>query len=187
MIKVVTLFVLPVLLACAIGCARTPPTEEVTPTETNGMPLIITSDAFADGSNIPVKYTCQGENLSPALSWAQAPAGTASLALIMYDPDATFTHWVVFNLPKDSSGLPEGVTKDTVLEGGTLQGNTGARRIGYVGPCPPKGAPHHYIFTLYALDISLSLDAGATKDQVLQAMEGHIVGQTQLVGLYQNQ
>ncbi|HEX7363584.1 MAG TPA: YbhB/YbcL family Raf kinase inhibitor-like protein [Dehalococcoidia bacterium] len=177
-----------VLLTLA-GCAQQTPPEETTPAGTGETTLALTSSAFTDGANIPEVYTCKGENKSPELSWAGLPAGTASLALIMDDPDATvgtFTHWVVFNLPKDSAGLPEGIIKDTVLAGGTLQGNSGARRIGYVGPCPPKGGPHHYTFTLYALDITLSLEAGATKDQVLQAAEGHILGQAQLVGLYQN-
>ncbi len=171
------------------GCAQQTPPEETTPTEAGDTTLTLNSTAFADGANIPEVYTCKGENKSPELSWAGLPTGTASLALIMDDPDATvgtFTHWVVFNLPKDSTGLPEGVTKDTVLDGGALQGNNGARRIGYAGPCPPRGDPHHYTFTLYALDITLSLEAGATKVQVLQAAEGHILEQTQLVGLYQN-
>jgi Raf kinase inhibitor-like YbhB/YbcL family protein len=171
------------------GCAQQTPPEVTAPVVTDEAPLTITSTAFADGANIPVKHTCQGENLSPALNWSGSPAGTASFVLIMDDPDATvgtFNHWIVFNLPKDSNGLPEGVTKDTVLEGGALQGTNGARRMAFVGPCPPKGDAHHYTFTLYALDAPLSLEAGATKDKVLQAMEGHILGQAQLVGLYQN-
>jgi hypothetical protein len=188
--KIELIFVCLLLVSLAIvGCAQQTPPEEATPSGTGDKLFTLTSTAFADGANIPEVYTCKGGNKSPALSWAGLPAGTASLALIMDDPDATvgtFNHWIVFNLPKDSAGLPEGITKDTVLAGGALQGNSGARRIGYVGPCPPKGGPHHYTFTLYALDITLSLEAGATKAQVLQAVEGHILGQAQLVGLYQN-
>jgi len=197
-------FVFLLLISLTVpGCAQPTPIEEVAPPETGNSPapqgtaspeagnisFTLTSTAFADGENIPVKYTCKGENRSPELSWTGIPDGTVSLALTLDDPDATvgtFTHWVVFNLPKDSTGLPEGVTKDTVLVGGALQGNNGARRLGYIGPCPPIGDPHHYTFTLYALDTTLALQAGATKDQVLQAMQGHVLGQARLIGLYQN-
>jgi len=109
----------------------------------------------------------------------------------MDDPDAVYTHWVIYNLPADSNGLPEAVPKDEQLANGALQGKIGSGGIGYptgyFGPCPPKGPAHHYRFTLYALDTSLNLAAGASKAQLLQAIEGHIIGQGQLVGLYQNQ
>jgi Raf kinase inhibitor-like YbhB/YbcL family protein len=107
----------------------------------------------------------------------------------MDDPDAAYTHWVIFNLPPDARGLPEAVPKDDKLASGALQGKIGSGGIGYpfgyFGPCPPKGPPHHYRFTLYALDTSLDLAAGASKEQVLQAMEGHILAQSQLIGVYQ--
>jgi Raf kinase inhibitor-like YbhB/YbcL family protein len=150
--------------------------------------LMLTSPAFAGGGEIPVKYSCDGQSISPPLDWGDGPPGTASFALILEDPDApvkNFTHWVIFNLPLDLPGLPEAVPKDGTLASGALQGKNGGGGIGYMGPCPPKGAPHHYRFTLYALDKSLDLAAGATKDQALQAMEGHILGQSQLVGIYQ--
>jgi Raf kinase inhibitor-like YbhB/YbcL family protein len=176
------------IMATVVGCAQpSPPAEQVLP-ESEEMPLTMTSTAFADGANIPAKYTCDGESISPELAWAQVPAGTASFALIMEDPDApikNFTHWVIFNLPPDTQGLPEAVPKDATLANGALQGKNGGGSTRYLGPCPPKGSPHHYRFTLYALDTSLDLTAGASKDQVLQAMEGHIIGQGQLVGLYQ--
>jgi Raf kinase inhibitor-like YbhB/YbcL family protein len=177
------------VLAAIAGCARPAPPEETAPNDSDKVPLVITSPAFADGADIPVKYTCNGQNISPALNWAQVPAGTASFALIMDDPDAAYTHWVIFNLPPDAHGLPEAVPKDDKLASGALQGKIGSGGIGYptgyFGPCPPKGAPHHYRFTLYALDTPLDLAAGASKEQVLLAMDGHILGQTQLVGLYQ--
>lgn len=174
--------------AAVAGCTKQTPPEETAPPNSGKVAFAITSPAFADGANIPVKYTCNGQNISPALDWGQGPAGTASFALILEDPDApvkNFTHWVIFNLPPDTSGLPEAVTADTVLAGGAMQGKNGVGRIGYMGSCPPKGPAHRYRFTLYALDKSLDLSAGATKDQVLQAMEGHIVAQSQLIGLYQ--
>jgi len=179
------------LLMCSsvTCCAQTAPPEEKEPPGGDKMPFIITSVAFADGVNIPVKYSCDGENVSPQLDWGQGPAGTASFALIMDDPDAVYTHLVIFNLPSDAHGLPEAVPKDDKLASGALQGKIGSGGvgypIGYFGPCPPKGSPHHYRFTLYALDKSLDLAAGASKDQVLQAMQGHILAQSQLVGLYQ--
>jgi Raf kinase inhibitor-like YbhB/YbcL family protein len=148
----------------------------------------LTSPAFAGGGEIPVKYSCDGQSISPPLDWGDGPLGTASFALILEDPDApvkNFTHWVIFNLPPNTPGLPESLPRDGTLPSGALQGKNGAGTIGYIGPCPPKGSPHHYRFTLYALDKSLDLAAGATKDQALQAMEGHILGQSQLVGIYQ--
>jgi Raf kinase inhibitor-like YbhB/YbcL family protein len=169
------------------GCAK-PATPESTP-QASKTDFAITSSAFAEGAEIPVKYSCHGQNVSPPLDWSQGPAGTASFALIMDDPDAAYTHWVIFNLPPDAHSLPEAVPKDDKLASGALQGKIGSGGIGYpfgyFGPCPPKGYPHHYRFTLYALDTSLDLAAGASKEQVLQAMEGHILAQSQLVGIYQ--
>ncbi len=183
MLKIGLLFTGLVLISAAfIGCTQPPPAGKETT-------FTITSSAFANGASIPVKYTCNGQNISPALNWSVSPASTASFALIMYDPDAAYTHWVIFNLPPDNQGLPEAVPKDDRLANGALQGKIGSGGpgypTGYMGPCPPKGGPHHYQFTLYALDKYLDLSAGAAKDQVLQAMEGHILGQAQLVGLYQ--
>jgi Raf kinase inhibitor-like YbhB/YbcL family protein len=175
------------------GCAQIEP-ETMMPPEQTALPgggetsFILTSTAFTDGATIPVKYTCDGQSISPALNWGNDPAGTASLALILEDPDApvkNFTHWVIFNLPPDLSGLPEAVPGDGTLAGGVVQGKNGGGGIGYFGPCPPKGPAHHYVFNLYAVDKSLDLAAGATKDEVRQAMEGHILAQGQLVGLYQ--
>jgi Raf kinase inhibitor-like YbhB/YbcL family protein len=149
----------------------------------------LTSSAFQNNANIPSKYTCDAgmTNPSPALAWTDAPAGTKSFALIMHDPDAPlaggFTHWVLFDIPPATKDLPEG------FQAGSLgvSGNSGFRRQGYGGPCPPTGA-HHYHFMLSALDVAtLGLQAGATKADVEKAMQGHVLGSTELVGIYQRQ
>jgi Raf kinase inhibitor-like YbhB/YbcL family protein len=149
----------------------------------------LTSPAFNEGGNIPSKYTCDAgqQNPSPALAWNDAPAGAKSFVLIMHDPDAPmpggFTHWVLFDIPQTTKGLPEGFQPGSV----GVSGNSGFRRAGYGGPCPPSGS-HHYQFTLSALDVpTLGLQAGATKADVEKAMAGHIVGKAELVGLYQRQ
>ena len=145
------------------------------------------SAAFQHGDNIPAQYTCQGRDISPALSWKGAPAGTKSFALIADDPDApagTWTHWVLFNLPATTESLPENVAKTEDLSGGARQGRNDFRRVGYGGPCPPPGKPHRYYFKLYALDMTLNLPAGASKQQVEKAMQGHILAQAELMGKF---
>ena len=153
------------------------------------MALILTSGAFAAGGAIPAKYTCDGSDVSPALVWSAAPAGTVAFALIADDPDApagTWVHWVLFNLPGNLTALPEDVAKTDQLAalGGALQGRNDFRRIGYGGPCPPAGRPHRYFFKLYALDAALPLKAGATKQDVERAMRGHVLGEASLMGSY---
>jgi Raf kinase inhibitor-like YbhB/YbcL family protein len=150
------------------------------------MTMNLSSTAFENGKPIPSKYTCDGQSVSVPLQWGDPPAGAMSFALITDDPDApgsTFVHWVIYNLPATARGLPEGVKTDATLADGSRNGNNGARRSGYTGPCPPSGT-HHYYFKLYALDTMLSLAPGATKDQLLAAMNGHIVAQAQLIGTY---
>ena len=152
------------------------------------MALSITSTAFQEGDKIPVNYTCQGQDISPPLAWSEPPGGTRSFALIMDDPDApggTFTHWVIFNIPSNSRGLSEAVPAEDQLADGTVQGRNDFARIGYGGPCPPPGRAHRYKFTLYALDRSLELKAGASKKQVLDAIQGHVLTQGELTGMYQ--
>jgi Raf kinase inhibitor-like YbhB/YbcL family protein len=151
--------------------------------------LTITSPAFTNDTNIPSKFTCDAgmQNPSPALSWKDAPAGTKSFVLIMHDPDAPmaggFTHWVLFDIPASTTGLPEGFQAGSV----GVSGNHGMRRPGWFGPCPPSGV-HHYHFMLSALDVEkLGLEAGATKADVDKAMQGHVLGSADLVGLYQRQ
>jgi Raf kinase inhibitor-like YbhB/YbcL family protein len=153
------------------------------------MALKITSSAFADGAAIPAKYTCEGEDLSPPLAWTGVPAGANSLVLIVDDPDApdpkaprmTYVHWVLYDLPPDSSGLAEDVDK---LPTGAQAGKNDWRRADYGGPCPPIGR-HRYFFKLYALDTKLSSLVNPTKLDVVTAMQGHVLAEAQTVGTYQ--
>lgn len=147
----------------------------------------VTSAAFQEGGRIPPKYTCDGEDISPPLKWSGVPENAKGLALISDDPDApggTWVHWVLYNLPPSVQELPEGIPPDPKLPNGGLQGTNDFRRIGYGGPCPPSGT-HRYYFKLYALDTALNLDAGATKGELLQAMEGHLLAEGRLMGRYQ--
>ena len=152
------------------------------------MVLSVSSSAFGEGEVIPDRYTCQGQDVSPPITWGEPPAGTRSLALILDDPDApvgVFNHWVIFNIPADSRELPEAVPVQTELPGGALQGKNDFGRTGYAGPCPPPGRPHRYQFTVYALDSLLDLGAGISKKQLLAAMQGHVLAQGGLSGKYQ--
>lgn len=177
-----------VLLFVAISGCAAPTPDETTPPGNSQAALTITSTAFAAGGNIPVEYTCQGQNISPPLDWDQGPAGTASFALIVDDPDApsgVYTHWVIYNLPPEARSLPKAVPNEDQLSNGALQGKNGSGKIGYAGPCPPPGPAHHYRFTLYALDGYLNLAAGASKQELLQVIQGRVLAQNQLIGLYQ--
>lgn len=148
--------------------------------------LTIESSAFREGGMIPKLYTCDDADVSPPLSWGAVPAGARSLALIVDDPDApakTWVHWVVYDLPPDGGGLPESVPPDPTLASGARQGRNDFHRLGYGGPCPPGGT-HRYFFKLYALDTTLDLEPGRTKDQLLEAMAGHILAEGRLVGRY---
>jgi Raf kinase inhibitor-like YbhB/YbcL family protein len=155
--------------------------------EPGTMSIEIKSAGFSAGGTIPKKFTCDGADSSPALSWNQAPPRTETFALIVDDPDApagTWVHWVLYNLPANSKELREGVEKNQTLSGGALQGRNDFRKIGYNGPCPPPGKPHRYFFKLYALDTKLGLKPGATKAELEGAMKGHILGQGELIGRY---
>jgi hypothetical protein len=146
----------------------------------------LTSTSF-QASQIPAKYTCNGAGVSPQLAWTAPPAGTASFALIVTDPDAprgTFGHWVLYDLPAGTRMLPEGLPNQGQLADGARQGRNDFGNIGYGGPCPPGHSPHHYVFTLYALNAKLNLPAGATHAQVESALQGHILARTELIGLY---
>jgi len=164
--------------------------EAVLPAEgVKPMDIKITSSAFEEGGLIPSKYTCDGANVSPPLRWEAVPEGTKSIALISDDPDAPvgiWVHWVIFNLPADTKELPENVPPDKTLPSGARQGINDFRKIGYGGPCPPSGT-HRYFFKIYALDTVLDLPAGATKGDLLKAMEGHILGEGKLMGQYKRQ
>ncbi len=152
------------------------------------MSFSLCSTAFKEGNRIPDKYTCKGQDVSPQLAWSDSPPGTQAYALIVDDPDAPggdFTHWVLFNIPSNVTELGEAVVRNDKLDNGALHGRTDFGTTGYGGPCPPPGRPHHYRFTLYALDKPLGLKPGVSKDQVLNAAKGHILAQTRLTGLYQ--
>lgn len=153
------------------------------------MAFQVTTTAFRDAGSIPKKFTCDGPDVSPALSWSDPPAGTKSLAIIADDPDApggTWVHWVLYDLPADTRKLPEAVAKDRELPNGALQGRNDFGKIGYNGPCPPRGSAHRYFFKLYALDSKTGLKAGATKGDLEHAMKGHVLGQAQFIGKYQH-
>jgi len=143
------------------------------------MAFTLTSSAFVEGKLIPPRYTCDGLDISPPLAWDNAPRGTQSFALIMDDPDApagTWVHWVLFNLPAQTQQLAKAAPRGT-------QGRNSWGRLGYGGPCPPSGT-HRYFFRLYALDALLQQPAGSNKEQVLRAMQGHLLAQAELMGVY---
>ena len=153
------------------------------------MPFEITSTAFAPGEPIPRKYTCDGEDISPPLQWSDPPQDTQSFALIADDPDApigTWVHWVIYNQPAEARALPQAIPPDADLADGSRHGKNSWGKLGYGGPCPPGGT-HRYFFKLYALDTVLDLIAGASKEQLLKAMEGHILAQTEVMGVYTRQ
>jgi Raf kinase inhibitor-like YbhB/YbcL family protein len=152
------------------------------------MSLTLTSEAFVNGQSIPAKYACIGRNVSPALAWNEPPTGTQSFALIMDDPDApgsTWVHWVLYNIPADARSLAEDlpVTGKNMEPNAIYVGKNSSNHIGYDGPCPPSGT-HRYFFKFYALDTLISLLPGATKEDVLREMEGHILAQSELMGTF---
>jgi Raf kinase inhibitor-like YbhB/YbcL family protein len=151
------------------------------------MAFELKSSAFEPNRPIPKKYTCDGADISVGLSWSDPPEETSSYALIMDDPDAprgTWVHWVIYNLPPSLRSLPEAVETRETLNNGAAQGKNDFGKFGYGGPCPPAGAAHHYHFKLYALADRLGLAPGGTKQQLLKAMQGHILAQAELVGTY---
>ena len=151
----------------------------------------LTSSQFENQGEIPKKFTCDGEDISPALAWSDIPAGTKSLALIVDDPDApdpanprmTWVHWVLYNIPATANALPEGVTSKDLPEG-TMEGLNDWKKTGYGGPCPPIGR-HRYFHKLYALDVVLPDLEKPTKAELEKAMKGHVIKQEELVGTYQ--
>lgn len=157
------------------------------------MGLVLISSAFTNNGNIPSKFTCEGQDISPQLSWSNVPANAKSLVLIVDDPDApdprapkmTWVHWLLYNIPVTAKSLPEGVTSAN-LPKGTLEGISSWNKLGYGGPCPPIGA-HRYFHKLFALDIVLQDLKSPTKDALLRAMEGHVIAKTELIGLYKKQ
>ncbi len=151
------------------------------------MAFELRSPVFSSGEEIPVRHTCDGQDLSPALKWSDPPPNTGGFALIVDDPDApagTWVHWILYRAAALIRELPEGVpTRETIPPIGT-QGLNDFGRVGYGGPCPPRGPAHRYFFKLYALDIELNLPPRKTKAELLKAMEGHVLGHAELMGRY---
>jgi hypothetical protein len=179
--------VLCTVLAAALAVAPICPSVEGAPS----VAFSLSSSAFAAGGDIPTRYTCEGEDISPPLAWSAPPAGAKSLALIMDDPDApdprapktTWTHWVVYNLPPAAGTLPEGVNRSG-LPAGAREALNDWQRPGYGGPCPPIGR-HRYFTRLFALDVVLPDLGRQGRAQVLAAFAGHVLAQAELIGLYQ--
>jgi len=173
----------PFATACSNEDSEPPSADEETEVR-----MILTSTAFHDGERVPVRHTCEGDNVSPSLQWTGVPDSGKSLALICDDPDAprgTWVHWVLYNVPPTLHSLPEGVPAADTLNNSSRHGIGSSGQLGYRGPCPPPGhGMHRYFFRLYALDIELDLASGADKGALLEAMEGHVLAMAQLMGTY---
>ena len=171
--------------ALAAACARA---------DTGGaMAFTLASTAFGANAPIPKKHTCDGSDVSPPLKWGGTPPGTKTFALINDDPDASrpggWVHWILYDLPGGRVDLPENIPKleSPSALGGARQGKNDFGKIGFNGSCPPRGKPHHYHFRLYALDAALNLKAGATRSEVERAMQGHVLGIAEIIGVYERQ
>jgi len=157
-------------------------------TAENAAGFKLNSHSFSDGADIPKKYTCDGDDVSPELHWTNQPSAK-SFVLIVDDPDAPsgpWSHWVLVDLPGDAHDLPEGAGKSAPLPSGAQQGINDFKKTVYGGPCPPPGKPHRYFFKLYALDSKLALRESPAKAEVEKAMQGHVLGQAQLIGRYRH-
>ena len=155
--------------------------------EGRSMSFHISTTSFPLEGSIPKKYTCDGKDVSPELSWAGAPQGTKSFALIVDDPDApagTWNHWLIWNIPTSQHELNEGASRSHAITENARQGQNDFRKIGYNGPCPPPGKPHRYYFKLFALDTELTLPAGSDRKQLDTAIRGHVLAQSELMGRY---
>jgi len=151
------------------------------------MAFDLKSSSFTPGGDIPKKHTCDGADVSPPLAWTSPPAATKAFALVCEDPDAPvglWVHWVLWGVPGTATGLPEGVKQTHTLADGSRQGRNDFGKPGHNGPCPPPGKPHRYFFRLYALDAAPNLEPGATRQQLLDAIKGHILGEAELMGRY---
>jgi Raf kinase inhibitor-like YbhB/YbcL family protein len=175
------------------GQGSTSGTDDARSMKGDAMTIGLTSSAFDQGQPIPKRYSGEGQNISPPLNWDNIPDQARSLVLIVEDPDApnrTFIHWVLYDIPVNTSGLAENVPHQPVLQSleGAHQGPNSADKIGYMGPMPPQGhGPHRYFFRMYAVDANLNLPQGASVEQVRQAMEGHVVAQGELMGTYERE
>jgi len=177
------------LLLAVASCGGDDETQGNPPPEPpDAVDFRMTIGAFEEGALVPTRYSCEGENVSPEIVWSGVPVGTNSFAVVMDDPDAprgVFDHWVLFNLPPSLNGLPENMPDTAVLVSGGINGRNSTGNIGYVGPCPPPGNLHHYRFTVYALDTMLGLDSSADKQNLLDALSGHILADSLYTGTYQ--
>jgi hypothetical protein len=188
------------ILLCGVGQPRTFEYSDLNQQKVRGqnsvaqkgdekMAIVVTSEAFKEAGMIPAMYTCDGKNISPPLQWQQVPQDTKSLALIYDDPDAPmgiWVHWVMWNIPAEANGLPENVPAGKDLPDGSKQGVNDSRKQGYSGPCPPGGT-HRYYFKIYALDAKLNLPSASAKQDLLDAMKGHILAEGRLMGKYKRQ
>ena len=181
-------FVLPLLFCSLILRAQTAPrSAERGSMSTQNSSFQISSTSFQAGGSIPKKYTCDGQDLSPALAWSGAPQNTKAFALIADDPDAparTWTHWLIWNIPSSVQQLSEGTPKQPQLSDGTRQGQNDFGKIGYNGPCPPPGKPHRYFVRLYALGGAVELKPGASRKELENALKANVLGQTEVMGRY---
>ena len=186
MFKRIFFFVFSVIFLTA--CAETIAGKEKKEFGDKNSTFFLRSSAFMNDTYIPRKYTCDGEDISPDLYWGDFPPGTQSFVIIMEDPDApfgVFVHWIVYDIPYYMTNLRENLPKTSVVDGIFKQGINDFGKIGYNGPCPPRGMPHRYFIRIYAIDIpTLGLPPGSTKEDVRHAMEGHILAQTYLMGRY---
>lgn len=186
-----------------VGCGETPAEPTATPTPvpltatpvpptatTTPIALEFQSDAWGPDDAIPDKYSCHGENVSPPLSWGEPPKGTQSFIVIMDDPDAVavagfiWDHWLLYNIPADYRSLPEGIPAQEELADGSRHGKTSWDTLKYGGPCPPAGRNHGYVFRFYAIDIILDLEPGATKHELFDAIQGHVLGEAVMTWNY---
>lgn len=175
------------LLVLVAGCADTGTEGAIGTLPPGAADLEVSSTAFENGSAIPVQYTCDGADLSPPVAWAGLPDETAEIVVIMDDPDAPsglFTHWIIYHVPPGAGGLPEGTGAVAGLPDGSVQGVNGFGETGYGGPCPPPGDPHGYRIRVYALDAVPAFPAGADRETVTAAMEGHVIAAGELIGFY---
>ena len=179
----------PLLAAATLVAVMAAPAATLAQQEAKAMSLKLTSSSFADNGEIPTRYTCEGQDVSPPLAWSGVPANTRSLALIVDDPDApdpaapklTWVHWLLYDIPASATGMPEGARD---LPPGTREGRNDWQRTGYGGPCPPVGR-HRYFHKLYALDVLLPDLGKPDKARLEAAMKGHVIAQAELIGTYQ--
>lgn len=177
-----------VLIAAMLASLLATGCGEDSATHGTKMKIQLTSDAFSEGQPIPSRHAYDQQDISPELRWSGVPSTAKSLALIADDPDApmgTWVHWVLYDIAPEKTGLPEGLPKSPELPDGARQGVNDYKGIGYGGPCPPPGKPHRYFFKLYAVDAKMDLKSGLTKKELLKAIEGHVLGEGELMGTYQ--